>query len=188
MPHVFRVGYRRNPDGSATPVCDPPVDQFLLTLWARACTVVLDTEHYLVSGTVGGAIVFDGRMRPNDLVTEIGQMAAAGMTAMRDLDAAIRAGYPFASIADEVVARAGPRLMLCLDQPFVETETPAFAENGRVEVERARVEYDGGRVRVIVTGNAEDHPLRAWADALIRDRARNAILERLARGGGANLD
>lgn len=184
MPHVFRVGYRRNPDGSATPVCEPPVDQFLLTLWGKACTVILDTEHYLVSGTVGGSIAFDGRMRPNDLVTEIGQMAAAGMNAMRDIDAAICAGYPFASIAEHVVSKAGARLMLCLDQPFVETEAPAFAENGRIEVERARVEYDGGRVRVIVTGNAEDNPLRAWADGLIRDRARDAILERLLRDGG----
>jgi len=43
-----------------------------------------------------------------------------------------------------------------------------------------RIEYPDGRLRVVVTGNPMDHPMRHWADAIIRNRVRDTILEKLA--------
>lgn len=181
MSHSIRIGFVRRPDGSAEPVCEPPVDAFLLILWGRAAEVVVTEDRFVVVGTVGGAIRFEGTMRPIDLFSEVSRMAREGIEFMGAFVRALDAQYPFDRIAESVIEKARPQILLNLDQPFVETEAPAFVDNGRVMLENPRVEFDDGRLRVVVTGNPEDHPMRVWADGLIRERTRDAILAAVLR-------
>lgn len=179
MSYEFRVGYRRNTDGSVVPVCEPPVDELLLKLWANAATAILETDHYIATGEVGGNIRFDGRLRPYGLVLMIGQFVQIGTEAMRTTVAVLEKSYPFAHIAKQVVYVAKPQLLLNLDQMFVAVDAPTTMTNGRNDVDLPRVECEKGGLRVTVTGHREDHPLRTWADSLISERMRDAILDQL---------
>lgn len=180
---VLRIGYRRLPDGRAEPICDPSMNEILLVLWNEAATVLLETDQFLITAT-GDALTSDGRMRPRDLFMRLVCMAQKGRSFMERVAAEIRDHYPFTGIANEVVSRARPQLLTQLDQPFVVTEAPTFVEGSRISIEPPRVEFENGHLRVVVTGVSEDHSMRAWADGLIRERAHDAILERLLREGG----
>lgn len=189
MGEQLRVGYRRLPDGSAEPICEPTVDAFLIPLWRRASEAVIHGPHCVVIGSTDGALRIEGTMRPNDLFASVGLMVFEGLVMMQRVQGVIEATYPFATIAETVVSLAGPELRMNLDRPFVETAPPTIVdETAGVGVDPPRIETAGGRLRVIVTGNPANHPVRAWADAFIRDRVRDAILERFLREHVADGD
>lgn len=184
MAHTIRLGYRRRPDGSAEPVCEPPVDAILLHLWGRACMAVVQGEEFVAIGTVREGVRFEGRMKPNEMMTELGQIAFQTIVAMAALIDGLKSGYPFDRVVDEVVMTAGPSLLLaCVDQPFIETEPPYFEGEKTMQVERPRIELEGTRVRVFVTGFPAEAPLRQWGDRLILARTRRLIFQRLANAG-----
>lgn len=177
------VGYRRLQDDRVEPICDPPVNQILLILWKEVGLVRLKTDRFLVTAAED-TLTFEGHMRPNELIIHLSQLAQFGRRLLKQLANTLCNRYPFESVAQDIVTRARPQLLTQLDQPFVVTEAPAFTEGDSIFVERPRVEFEGGRLRVIVTGVGEDHPLRVWADTIIREGVRDAVLERILRGGG----
>ncbi|MBI4438126.1 hypothetical protein HY631_04210 [Candidatus Uhrbacteria bacterium] len=181
---TIRIGYIRLPDGTAQPVCEPPVDPFLLELWNNAGRAIITGDHYLAIVSLEQPVVIEGRLSPNELVSMIGQMAHEAVVHMAAAMKNITEQYPFQMVAECVVAQADSRLFASLDQPFVETEPPrviAKTEKSRsLSLEPPKIMYDGSRVRVIVTGHEDTHPLRRWADRVICQRVHDAILVEIA--------
>ncbi len=182
-PYTLTVGYKRAPDGSAQPVCEPTVDIVLLELWKYAHAVTLDTDAFLVTGTSDNATVrFEGSMRPHDLARAIEALASETLVAMRMLISIIETRYPFESGAKHIVGRTNRVQLICaLDTSFIETETPVVLEGESVvRVPLPKIVSGKNPLRVIVTGNPEGQFLRAWADQIICDRMRETVLELLA--------
>ena len=185
MNTILTVGYRQLSDGRAEPVCEPAAELILQYLWQRTAHVTVYRPHFLVRGALDGTVLTEGRMEPAHYRDEIRNTVTGAIPAMRQIDERMRTQYPFATIAEAVASLAGPRLLLSLDRICVQTEHPSFVDDGSVRVELPRIEYDGTGLRVIVTGNNRKMPFWHWADALIRDRVRDAILEKVAKSSVA---
>ncbi len=183
MPHVFRVGYRRGGNGRSVPVCEPAIGPILEFLQAHAWLAILDRDdRFLAAGTVSVdsvSVTTEGSLLPPNLMKKIEWLASdeGGGGCMRKVLVSLEE-YPFRSVAESVVRDAGPLLLQCLDRPFVEVEP--FAGTGRIEVSPV-VRRAGPDVRVVVQGAPPSNMLMAWENAVIRDRVRDAILDRLLR-------
>ncbi len=185
MPPDLTIGFRRLPDGSAEPVCDPQIPEILRFLWERSSLVTLYAPRFVVVGTIDGKLTIEGRMEPNLLACSLLPMATDMLLVMKGIRQTLEEKYPAAIIANFVASQAGTRLLYCLDRQFVETEAPRFTTEHSVLLENPRITYDGSRVRVVITGNPHTMPLWQWADAQICDIVQDAILQRVVHTSSA---
>ncbi len=180
MGMILTVGYRRDSNGSAVPVCDPPSDAYLFFLWQHAATVTLYSERCVAIGTLDGTVVEEGRMDPERLSDFIRDQLASALAMMSFVNTRIAQQYPIAMITKCVSRQAGNLLYAFPERSFVETEPPAHVSKGCVLVTEPRIAYDNGCARLIITGNDRDFPYWQWADAVLRDHVEQAILEHVA--------
>lgn len=181
MSMILTVGYRRDANGSAVPVCDPPSDAYLLFLWRHAVTVTLRTERCVAIGTLDGTVVEEGRMDPEQLSDFIRDQLSSVIAMMSFVNGRIAQQYPIAMITRHVSKQAGNLLYAFPERSFVETEPPAHVTNGCVRVTEPRIAYADGRARLIITGTDRDFPYWQWADAVLRAHVEEAVLAHVAK-------
>ncbi|MFA4923944.1 MAG: hypothetical protein WC557_07115, partial [Ignavibacteriaceae bacterium] len=119
---TIRIGYRRLQNGNVEPVCEPPVDVFLLELWKYAGMAIVRGDHYVATVSLDRPVLIEGRLTPNELVRKIAHMAHEAAERMAAVMHTSISQYPFDLIAEHVVAHADSRLLMSLDHSMVETE------------------------------------------------------------------
>lgn len=192
MSHTLSIGYQRLPNGSAVPICEPAIDAFLLHLWQHAASARIPEKfsRYLISAEISEARArVEGHLAPEELARDVVRMIGEGIHAMRETIKAIEATYPADTFARTVLARTGTRLYLQPDSLVVTTKPPIPHPRGiGFDAPTVHIE-ENGRTTVLVTGHPRSHPVATWADALVCERVRGAILSELTRlsavGGAA---
>ena len=185
MGMILTVGYRRDSNGSASPVCDPPSDAYLSFLSRHAATVTLHSERCVAIGTLNGRVAEEGRMDPEKLSDFIRDQLSSALAMMSFVNDRITRQYPIAMIARHVSRQAGNLLYAFPERSFVETEPPAHVTHGCVRVTEPRIAYDNGQARLIITGTDRDFPYWQWADAVLRNYVEDALLEHVAKANAA---
>lgn len=180
MSITLTLGYRRHPDGSAVPVCEPHDDSFSPFLWQHSALVTIYSPRCVATGTIGGAVTVEGKMEPARLQDFIRARLAATLDVMSFVSDRIAKQYPMGPIVGCMTGRYANFLYASLDRPFVETEPPERVTNGLVHVAKPRIAIRDGRARLIVTGNDRAFPYWQWADAILRERVEQAVLDHVA--------
>ncbi len=173
---TLTLGYRRHPDGSAVPICDPCDDSFTLFLWQHSALVTFYSPLCVATGMIGSHVTVKGRMEPARLLDFIRVRLKRSLDVLSFVSDRIAKQYPMEMIVDCVSGRYGNLLYASLDRPFVEIEPPPRVTNGFVHVERPRIVIINGRARLVITGNDREFPLWQWADAILRERVEEAVL------------
>lgn len=181
MSITLTIGYRRHPDGSAVPVCEPHSDSFSPFLWQHSALVTLYSTRCVATGTVGGKASVEGRMEPARLMDFIRAQMDSTLNVLSFVSDRITKQYPLDPIVSCVSGQYGGFFYASLDRPFVETEPPALVTNGFVHVAKPRIAFENGRARLVVTGNDREFPLWQWADAILRERVEQAVLDHVAK-------
>lgn len=185
---TIRIGYRRLPDGSAVPVCEPPIDGALLFLWQHVSVAIIHGDAYHITADLEGQTTFTGSMRPTDLAHALSLALTELVKTARETIRSVHALYPFDRQAKQIASLADVRLLMALDEPFVEVEPPRVVQGVTFRVEQPQIQSTHEGTRVIVTGYLPANPFAAWANEEIRDTMRERILTHIAetpvRGAG----
>lgn len=181
MSITLTIGYRRHPDGSAVPVCEPHNDSFSPFLWQHSALVTLYTPLCAATGTVGGKVAVEGRMEPARLMDFIRAQMESTLNVLSFVSDRIAKQYPLDPVVRCVSGQYGSLLCASLDRPFVEIEPPSLVTNGFVHVAKPRIAFENGRARLVVTGNDRAFLHWQWADAILLERVERTVLEHVAK-------
>jgi len=181
MSMQLTIGYRRLPDGSAVPVCEPHNDSFSPFLWQHSALVTLYSPRCVATGTVGGTVSVEGRMEPARLMDFIQAQMESTLNVLSFVSDRIARQYPLEPVVRCVSGPYGSFLCASLDCPFVEIEPPSLVTNGFVHVAKPRISFENGRARLVVTGNDRAFLHWQWADAILRERVEQAVLDHIAK-------